>query len=380
MSSAPLFQPTTLGAGIQLQHRVVLSPLTRLRTDENQVPLLPLVKEYYTQRASTVGTLLITESTFVAAKAGGYPYMPGIWNQNQINAWKEIVDSVHAKGSFIFLQLLALGRGAMPAVLRAIDPSFPYVGASDIPVDPSAEERPRPLTIAETAEYVELYKQATKNAVEAGFDGIEIHNANGCLLDQFIQDVSNNRTDDYGGSIENRSRMTLEVVKAVAEIIGEERVSIRFSPWSPFAGMGMKDPVPTFSYILEQLKSRHPRLAYIHLIEPRIAANESLELTEDNASQSNEHFHKIWAGDGTRKIIRTGGFTRQSALEFSERNPNNGLVAFGRQFIANPDLPLRLKHDVALNPYDRATFYLPGNEPRGYTDQPFAKELDSLRG
>ncbi|KAJ7069417.1 hypothetical protein C8F01DRAFT_1207119 [Mycena amicta] len=376
MSSAALFQPITLGPGLSLQHRVVLSPLTRFRTDKNLVPLLPLVKEYYTQRGSTPGTFLITESTLIAPQAAGFPHMPGIWSKEQIKAWKEVVDSVHSQGSFIFLQLLALGRYAMPSVLKAMDPSFPFIGPSDIPADPNAEEKPRPMTVEEIAEYVGLYTQAAKNGMEAGFDGVEIHNANGCLLDQFLQDVSNNRTDAYGGSIQKRARMTLEVVKAVSDAIGEERVAIRFGPWSPFGGMGMKDPIPTFSYVVEQLKLRHPRLAYLHFIEPRIASAESLDLTAENAGQSNDVLHKIWAGDGTRNIIRAGGFTRESAIKLAEENPKNALVSFGRTFIANPDLPLRLKHDIALHPYDRDTFYLMGDlTPRGYTDQPFAKEL-----
>ncbi|KAF7299809.1 NADH:flavin oxidoreductase/NADH oxidase [Mycena chlorophos] len=378
-STAPLFQPTTLGAGLQLKHRVVLAPLTRMRADANFVPILPLVKEYYTQRASTPGTLLITESSFIAAKAGGYGNMPGIYSREQVAAWKEVVASVHAQGSFIFAQVAALGRNAMPEALKAVDASFELVGASDIPVDPTSAVKPRPLTVEEIKEYVELYAQAAKNAIEAGFDGVEIHNGNGCLLDQFIQDVSNNRTDAYGGSIENRARLTLEVVKAVADAIGEERVAIRFSPWSPFAGMGMKDPLPTFTYALSQLALRHPRLAYVHLIEPRVAANEYLEVTPENAAQSNDALQAAWVGSSARKIIRAGGLSLASALELAEESPENVLVAFGRTFIANPDLPLRLKHNVALNPYNRATFYIPGDVTGlGYTDQPFSQELVSV--
>ncbi|KAJ7143656.1 FMN-linked oxidoreductase [Mycena filopes] len=368
--SSQLFLPITIGR-LSLAHRVVLAPLTRLKGDAKHVPMLPLVKEYYTQRASTPGTLLISESTVIAAKAGGYPNMPGIWSPEQINAWKEVVDSVHARGSFIFLQLLALGRGSIPAVLASEDPTFPFVSASDIPVDPAAEVRPRALTAVEITEYVELYAQAARNAIEAGFDGVEIHGANGCLVDQFIQDVSNNRTDNYGGSVVNRARFVLEVVHAVTAAIGEDRTAIRFSPWSPFQGMGMADPVPTFTHVVSELKRRHPALAYIHLIEPRIAADSNVELSAENAAQSNDFLRDIW---GDRPLIGAGGFTRETAMKLADEGKNkNNLIAFGRTFIANPDLPLRLEKDIALNPYDRPTFYLPGlDSATGYTDQPFA--------
>ncbi|KAJ7137844.1 NADH:flavin oxidoreductase/NADH oxidase [Mycena epipterygia] len=364
--SPQLFETITLGP-LSLKHRVVLAPLTRLKGDANHVPMLPLVKDYYTQRASTPGTFLIAESTIIAAKAGGYPNMPGIWSADQINAWKEVVKSVHSKGSFIFLQLLALGRGSIPAVLQAADPTFPYISASDIPAVVGAE-KPRPLTTAEIDEYAGLYAQAAKNAMEAGFDGVEIHAANGCLLDQFLQDVSNNRTDAYGGSEENRARFPLEVIKAVADAVGEDRTSIRFSPWSPFAGMGMKEPIPTFSHVVSEIKRLHPKFAYIHLIEPRIAADSTINTSPENVAQSNDFICEIW---GDLPLIRGGGYTRDTAIEAAKRT--NTLVAFGRTFIANPDLPLRLEKNIALNPYDRSTFYLPGQDsPLGYTDQPFA--------
>ncbi|KAJ6588097.1 FMN-linked oxidoreductase [Mycena capillaripes] len=366
--SPQLFQPIVIGP-ISLKHRVVLSPLTRLKGDATHVPLLPLVKDYYTQRGSTPGTLLIAESTIIAAKAGGFPNMPGIWNAEQIKAWKEVVESVHSQGSFIFLQLVALGRVAMPAVLKAEDPTFPLVSASDIPATEGAE-RPRPLTIAEIQEYVTLYAQAAKNAMEAGFDGVEIHGANSCLLDQFLQDISNNRTDAYGGSVENRARFPLEVIKAVTDVVGENRTGIRFSPWSPAGGMGMTDPVPTYSYIVSEIKRLYPEFAYIHVIEPRISADSTIDASPENAAQSNDFIREIW---GDRPLISAGGFNRETAIKLAERK--NTLVAFGRHFIANPDLPLRLERNIPLHPYDRPTFYLPGQDsPTGYTDQPFATQ------
>ncbi|KAJ6492062.1 NADH:flavin oxidoreductase/NADH oxidase [Mycena sanguinolenta] len=365
--SSSLFQPLTIGS-FSLQHRVVLAPLTRLKADAKHVPLLPLVKEYYSQRASTPGTLLIAEGNIIAAKAGGFPNMPGIWSPEQIKAWTEVVNEVHAKGSFIFLQLAALGRGAFPEILKAEDPTFSVVSASDIPATKDGE-KPRPLTVAEIEEYVGLYVQAAKNTMEAGFDGVEINAATSGLPDQFLQDVSNNRTDAYGGSVENRARFPLEVLKAVAEAVGGKKIAIRLSPWSPFGGMGMADPVPTFSYIVSEIKRLFPDLAYLHLIEPRIAAGEDVDKSAENAMQSNDFLREIW---GDRPLISAGGFSRESAIELTDKR-KNALVAFGRHFIANPDLPLRFKKNIALHPYDRPTFYLPGlDAPTGYTDQPFA--------
>ncbi|KAK6974337.1 NADH:flavin oxidoreductase/NADH oxidase [Favolaschia claudopus] len=368
-TSAQLFQPINVGP-VSLKHRVVLAPMTRFKTTPKLVPFLPLVKDFYTQRASTPGTLVITESTLIAARAAGFPHMPGIFTQDQIDAWKEVVDSVHAQGSFIFMQLVALGRAAMPDVLRADDSTLPLVSASDIPADPNASEKPRPLTLEEIQEYTDLFAQAAKTAVKIGFDGVEVHACNGCLVEQFIQDVSNIRTDKYGGSVENRAKFPLEVVKAIADAIGESRTAIRFSPWSPFLGMGMTDPIPTYTHLVSELKRRYPSLAYLHLIEPRINSDTAVDVSASNAAQSNEPICEIWGPD--KPLIRAGGFSRDSAIELTSRSANT-LVAFGRHFIANPDLPVRLEKNIALHPYDRSTFYLAGvDEPRGYTDQPFA--------
>ncbi|KAJ7633086.1 NADH:flavin oxidoreductase/NADH oxidase [Roridomyces roridus] len=354
--SSPLFQPYTLGP-ISLKHRVVLPPLTRLKVDAAHVPLQPLTKEYYTQRASAPGTLLIAESTFIAAKGGGFS-MPGIYSQDQIKAWKEV--------RFI----LALGRNSMLSVLKNEDPTFELVGPSNIPVPENTADKPRPLTVAEIDEYVGLYVQAAKNAIEAGFDGVEIHGAHGCLVDQFLQDVSNVRTDDYGGSIENRARFPLAVLKAVSQEIGEERTGIRFSPWSQFAGMGMADPIPTFSHVISEIKRLHPKLAYLHLIEPRMNADSPADTTTSNVADSNSALIELW-GDGP--LIVAGGYTRESAMKLAAEK-KNVLVALGRHFIANPDLPLRLEKNLPLNPYDRSTFYLAmQNDPKGYTDYPFSE-------
>ncbi|KAJ7481910.1 hypothetical protein FB451DRAFT_1444661 [Mycena latifolia] len=364
-TTSKLFQPLQVG-NAALQHRVVLAPLTRCKASEEHVSFLPLVAEYYGQRASKAGTLLITEATLIAARAGGYAHVPGIWSPAQIAAWKKVTAAVHAKGCFIFMQLRALGRAANYAQLQSEDPSFPYVSASAVPL--TGRSWPlRALTVPEIKEYVALYAQAAKNAIEAGCDGVEIHGANGYLVDQFLQDVSNKRMDEYGGSIENRARFALEVIEAVVAAVGAERTAIRFSPWSRFQDMGMPDPLPTFSHVISQLATRHPTLAYIHLVEPRVNGNVAREPGTVGAHESNDALRALWA---PRPLICAGGFARADALAAAE---SGSLVAFGRFYISNPDLPARLEQDVPLTAYDRSTFYLTGQDnPRGYTDYPFA--------
>ncbi|KAK7451176.1 hypothetical protein VKT23_012508 [Stygiomarasmius scandens] len=380
MSSSKLFQPITLG-DVVLKHRVALAPLTRVRADANNVPL-PIVKEMYVQRASTPGTLLITEATFIAACAGGYTNVPGIWSDEQIAAWKEITDAVHAKGSFIYLQLWALGRSAIQSVLHSRDPSHDVVSASDIPLsDRKDGPLPRPLTIPEIKEYVSLYAIAASNAVhKAGFDGVEIHNANGYLLDQFTQDMSNNRTDEYGGSVENRARFSLEVVDAVVKAVGPRKTAIRFSPWNTYQDMRMADPKPTFSYLISEIKKAHPTLSYVHVVEPRVRGDDILDVVPE--VESNDFIREIWIGSekfsdsdpNARRLISAGGYTRALATEAADQRGE--IIAFGRHFIANPDLPYRLQHDISLNKYDRSTFHVQGSsEPKGFTDYPFVENV-----
>ncbi|KAF8890981.1 FMN-linked oxidoreductase [Infundibulicybe gibba] len=371
MSQPKLFQPIQVGR-LALQHRVVLAPLTRVKSGRtDHIPTIPLMKEYYSQRASAPGTLLITEATFIAAQAGGYPNIPGIWSQVQIDAWKQITDAVHDKGSYIFLQLWALGRAASPDTLAAEDPSFPHISASNIKLAdrPASEPAPRALTLPEIDEYVALYAQAARNAIEAGFDGVEIHGANGYLIDQFLQDVSNVRDDEYGGSVENRSRFALRVVDAVVDAVGADRTGIRLSPWSPFQDMGMPDPLPQFTHLISTLARTHTDLAYIHLVEPPVSANAD---RTPAPHESNTAFRAIWA---PRRVISAGGYDRASALAAAEED--DVLVAFGRKYISNPDLPQRLQKDIPLTPYVRETFYTPADKPdaaHGYTDYPFAEE------
>ena len=361
-----LFNPITLGADLQLSHRVVLAPLTRIRANKAHVHG-PLAVEYYGQRASNPGSLLITEATFITQQAGGMPNVPGIYNQAQIDAWKKVTDAVHAKGSYIFLQLWALGRAADPKVLEEEGIKNGVVSSSPTPMQEGGHV-PRALSEAEIHQYIEDYAQAAKNAIAAGFDGVEVHGANGYLVDQFTQDTSNRREDAWGGSIENRSRFGLGVTKAVVEAVGAERVGIRLSPFSEFQGMRMADPIPQFSHLIRSLKELN--LAYLHLVEPRISGNADVETTD-----TIKFALDIWKK--TSPVLLAGGFKPASAKAVSEEYPaNEVLVVFGRLYIANPDLAFRIQHDLSLNKYDRNTFYVP-EEPKGYIDYPFSKEWEA---
>ncbi|VDC03538.1 unnamed protein product [Peniophora sp. CBMAI 1063] len=354
-----LFTPFKVG-NMQLQHRVVLAPLSRLRADEAHAHT-DIAVEYYSQRGSTPGTLLVTEATPISLQAGIFPSMPGIYDDGQIAAWKKVTEAVHAKGSFIFLQLGAMGRAAIPGG------PFEVVGASAIPI---AEGRavPRPLAIEEIKQYLQQYARAAKDAMKAGFDGVEILAANGFLVDQFLQSNSNQRTDAYGGSPENRIRFAAEIIDAVASAIGPERVAMRFSPWSTFQGMRMPDPIPTFSALIKHLIEHQPRLAYLHFIQPRISANTDAEpLTDD---ESNDFARELWS---PRPLILAGGFDRETAIEEAEKGEKNTLVAVGRHFTSNPDLPKRWMLDTVLTPYDRSTFYSKG--AKGYSDWAFSQEI-----
>ncbi|KAI0058162.1 FMN-linked oxidoreductase [Artomyces pyxidatus] len=358
-STSKLFQPATIG-DLTLGHRVVMAPLTRFRANKDHV-MGPMNQEYYEQRAGAPGTLIISEGTFISPQSGGFPNVPGIWNEAQIAGWKKIVDAVHSKGSYIYLQLWDIGAAAKPEVLEA-EGNFPYTGAGDLLFD-EHDMPPRPLTVDEIHERVGLYATAARNAVhKAGFDGVEVHSANGYLLDQFLQSNTNNRTDAYGGSVENRIRFPLEVVDAVIAAVGESKTALRLSPWSRFQGMRMDDPVPTYSALVTRIRDAHPALAYLHVVEPRIDGVVTRDAEEGG---QNEFLRAIWA---PRPFIAAGGFTRASALEAAERTGD--LIAFGRSFIANPDLVYRLKEDIPLTVGNRATYY--GEGLVGYTDYPFA--------
>ncbi|KAJ5095823.1 hypothetical protein NUU61_005179 [Penicillium alfredii] len=360
-----LFTPLQIGR-VELSNRIAMAPLTRFRADDQHVPL-PFVKDYYAQRASVPGTLLVTEGTFITPQAGGAPNVPGIYSEAQIAAWKNITDAVHAKGSYIYMQLWALGRTANPGVLSA-EGGFDVVSSSAIP-EPADNATPRPLSESEIQSWIADYAQAARNAVAAGFDGVEIHAANGYLLDQFIQDVSNTRTDGWGGSVEKRARFAIEATRAVVDAVGADRTAIRFSPWSTFQAMRMRDPEPQFAYLARQLAPL--RLAYVHLVEGRIAGN--VEVADDTADGL-DFFLDAYGDAGP--VVVAGGYTAESAPAAVDGRyaGRDVVVAFGRRFISNPDLPFRIKAGVPLEPYQRELFYLPKN-PRGYIDYEFSPEF-----
>jgi NADPH2 dehydrogenase len=232
--TAVLFTPIQVGR-MNLKHRIVLAPLTRFRAHQTHVPG-PHAATYYAQRGSVPGTLLISEATYISQAAGGMDFVPGIYTQDHVEGWRKVTDAVHEKGSFIFCQLWALGRAAFPDVLLKENNS-PFVSASPVPLSTSPTVVPHALTEPEIRAYIENYIAAARNAIAAGFDGVEIHGANGYLIDQFLQEVSNHREDDWGGSVEKRARFAIEVVDALVKEVGAERVGIRLSPWSPFQGM-----------------------------------------------------------------------------------------------------------------------------------------------
>jgi len=377
MGRERLFLPLKVG-NIELSHRIVMAPLTRFRSDDDHVPIAD-VTEYYAQRASTPGTLLVAEATLITPRAGGLANVPGIWSSSQIASWKTVTDAVHAKKCFIFLQLWALGRRADPAVLKQEERGpYPYVSSSTVPAAEGGAI-PQALTLEEIQQYVQDYATAAKNAIDAGFDGVEIHGANGYLVDQFLQEGINRRTDKYGGSIENRARFGLEVAHAIIAAVGNDskKVAIRLSPWFEYtnnANGNAADPVPQFSYLISEL--RKLGLAYLHLVESRYDGDVATA-EYDTLTRRNDPFIETW---GTQApIILAGGFTPETAKKFTdERHPSHNMcVAFGRFYISTPDLPYRVRQGLTLNPYIRNTFYTKMS-PVGYTDYSYSSEYLAL--
>ncbi|KAK9472607.1 uncharacterized protein V1510DRAFT_394683 [Dipodascopsis tothii] len=342
--ASQLFTPLKVG-DFEVSNRIVMAPLTRFRNSEDNVPQEDLAVPHYAQRAGYPGTLIIAEATDVSSFSGGFPFVPGVHTDAQIEGWKKVTDAIHAKGSFAFLQLWAIGR-SNPGVRPGYET---VVSASTKPME--GGKTPLSLSVEEIASYVAAFADASKKAIAAGFDGIEIHAAHGYLIDQFLQDVSNERTDSYGGSIENRARFALEIVEACTAAIGASKVAIRLSPFSAYQSMKMDDPMPTFTYVVEQLQAKFPGLAYLHMVEPRVSGSDDRE-PEDQ--ESNDLIRAIWKGP----YMAAGGFTPESAAAHIEKYPNE-LIAFGRLFIPNPDLVARIKENIPLEPYDRSNFYTP---------------------
>ena len=354
-----LFQPFQLG-DITLANRMVMAPLTRSRAEKGNVPG-PLTVEYYAQRAS-IG-LIIAEATQVSATAQGYPSTPGLHTPEQVAGWRKVTDAVHAKGGKIFVQLWHTGRMSHTA----------YQPGEQAPVAPSAiaakaktfvpgqgmvdTSVPRALETKEIAGIVKDFATAARNAIDAGFDGVEIHGAHGYLLDAFLRDGSNKRTDIYGGSIENRARFLLEVMAAVTAEIGANKVGIRLSPVSPVNDSSESNPQPLFEYVVRELEKLHP--VYIHVVEGHTGG------PRDNAPFDYEALHKLYSG----VWMVNNGYSKDMAQETIAKGKGD-LVSFGRLTISNPDLPRRLQENTALNELFTDTGLYGGTGAHGYTDYP----------
>ena len=358
-----LFTPVELGA-IALKHRVVMAPLTRSRSVQPGDIPGALMEEYYTQRASD-GGLIITEATSISISGRGWYGAPGLYTDEQVEGWKKVVSAVHAKGGKIISQLWHTGRssnvettgGATP-VSASVDPS--YWEGEHLVSAPSGWVKPSPHRALETAEIagiIEDYRKAAERASAAGFDGVELHGANGYLPAQFLQDGSNKRTDEYGGSIENRSRFLLEIVEALVSVWGGDRVGVRIAPSGTWNDMSDSNPEALYSYLAEQLNRFE--LAYLHVLEPRVKGN--VVIAEGQAPVASRMLRKIFKG----KILAAGGFEPETAEEVVEQGDADGVV-FGRHFVSNPDLPKRIELGLPLTPYDRNTFYT--FDAKGYTD------------
>jgi N-ethylmaleimide reductase len=372
MNYPSLFSPLKVGP-YQLAHRVVLAPLTRMRAEKPGLSPRPLNTEYYRQR-TTPGGLLIAEATPVLATGHGNPGVPGIYTEAQIKGWREVVDAVHARGGLIFLQLWHVGRvshsSLQPGGVLPVAPSAVPIPSELKTVTADGQqvsyETPRALETSEIAGVIDGYRQGARNALAAGFDGVEIHGANGYLIEQFLQSHTNLRTDRYGGSIENRARLLMEIAQAVIEVWGADRVGVRLSPYGIANGSGEADPMPLYSHVVQSLDRLG--LAYLHFIEPRSSGAGRAEVNHQNVPSAMLLFRPMWRG----VLITAGGFTGDTA-EAAIKAGHADAIAFGRIFISNPDLPRRLRHGFPLTPYNRATFY--GGDEAGYTDYPEHEEL-----
>jgi N-ethylmaleimide reductase len=353
-----LLTPYRLGP-CELPNRVIMAPMTRSRAGEGNVPT-DMNATYYTQRA-TAG-LIITEAAQVSEQGVGYSWTPGIHTDAQVQGWTKVTKAVHENGGRVFLQLFHCGRISHPVYHGGEPPVAPS------PVRPRGElfthegmkefVTPRALGIEEIPGVINQFRQGAKNSVVAGFDGVEIHSANGYLPDQFLCDGTNRRSDAYGGSIENRTRFVLELVQAVVEVCGANRVGIRLSPSGIFNDIFNSDPVETFEHLIGRLNTFN--LAYLHLVEPLLPIDQYPQYLD----RVTPHFRRIYK----ETLITNGGYDRDEGNRVIEDGEAD-LVSYGKLFLANPDLPARFARNAPLNKPDESTFY--GGDEKGYTDYPF---------
>lgn len=358
--SKDIFSGIEIGS-FNLPNRIVMAPMTRCRAGEGNVAV-PLMAKYYSQRASA--GLIVSEGSQVSEQAVGYPSTPGIYSAEQVERWKIVTEAVHKKSGHIFLQLWHVGRishpdyhgGELPVAPSAIAPTgeaATYEGMKPMVT-------PRALRTDEIPQVVEQFRNGAKNAIEAGFDGVEIHSANGYLLDQFLRDATNKRDDKYGGSVENRARFLLEVIEAVGAVCGRDRVGVRLAPSGTFNDISDSDPEKLFGYVADQMNRFD--LAYLHIVD----ALES-DIRHGAKVVPLPYLRKIYKG----KIIVCAGYDKEKGNSVIAEGHADA-VAFGQLFIANPDLPERFKAGAPLNEPDPSTFY--GGGEKGYVDYPFMQE------
>ncbi len=348
-----LFTHLTVGA-LTLPNRMLMAPLTRARSDLAHMPN-DLMVEYYAQRASA--GLIVTECTMIAPNSSAFVTEPGIYSPEQVAAWKKVTDAVHAKGGKLVMQIWHAGRAAHPLFNNGAENVAPSAiaisGDIQTPSGKVPHAVPHALTSAEISTLVQTFTNAAKNAIAAGFDGIEVHGANGYLIDQFLRDGANQRTDRYGGTMENRARFLFEVLTAVSAAIGSDRVGLRLSPLNSFNSMIDSDPLGLITFLADRLNDY--KLAYVHLMR----ADFFQQQTGDVMPVARAHYHGV--------LIGNMGYSSDEA-DAAIRDKKLDAVAFGTGFLANPDLPERVRAGADLNFPDQATFYTPG--AKGYTDYP----------
>ncbi|GMF04236.1 unnamed protein product [[Candida] boidinii] len=386
IAESNLFKTIKVG-DVELKNRLVGLPTTRLRSNADMVPT-DLMKQYFSDRSKENGSLLITEGITVDKKYGFYPNNPGLYNDRQAEAWKQIIDEVHGNGSFLSLQLLVVGRGAMIPVVKAAGIDTIY-GPSAIPMSEEADKEAKEagitlkaLTIEDIEELKKSFVKSAKYAIDAGADFVEIHAANGFLISQFLEPESNQRTDKYGGSVENRTRIVLEIIESlVSNGIPYSKIAIRFSPYSVYQNLKAWDsavnPIVTYGYLLsefEKMRKEGNSLAYVSFIEPTVLADDDTT----NANHNTSWVSEIWTGP----LIRGGAYLTNtpdySVLINTVNSNDRTLIGASRYFTSNPDLVNRLRNSYNLTKYDRPSFY--GNDNHGYnTWQVYGDELKGLK-
>jgi len=331
-----------------------------------------MVAQYYADRASTPGSLVITEATAISQSEEGQANLPGISTAEEAESWKKVFEAVHANGSFIFQQIWATGRASDPEYLATRGYKYVSSSATQLRGKTSA---PEAMTEAEIWQKIGEFAEAAKTVIAAGADGVELHGAHGYLIEQFTKDSINKRTDKWGGSVENRARFLLEIVKATVAAIGAERVGLRLSPYATFQDSISSDAIAQYQYIIRELKNAGYKFAYLHLVEAR---GDPAKLDIDDDTKTLEFIVNEW--DNQSPVIVAGGYTPETAARAVDGRYAkwNVLVAFGRHYISNPDLVFRIKHGLKLSPYDRTSFYLK-KDPRGYNDYPFSQEYLEAR-